>query len=107
MGTCIGEQVGKPELATRVHPGGFRRVLGHLPTGVTVITAYSREGPAGMAGLTPSWNMSTTQGIIPLRLPGSSPWNPARARLRWSSSVAVTESSGAGASRTYERGETI
>lgn len=27
----------------------FRRVLGHLPTGVTVITAYGADGPAGMA----------------------------------------------------------
>lgn len=27
----------------------FRRVLGHLPTGVTVITAYGPDGPIGMA----------------------------------------------------------
>ena len=27
----------------------FRRVLGHLPTGVTVITAHGADGPAGMA----------------------------------------------------------
>lgn len=27
----------------------FRRVLGHLPTGVTVITANSLDGPVGMA----------------------------------------------------------
>jgi 3-hydroxy-9,10-secoandrosta-1,3,5(10)-triene-9,17-dione monooxygenase reductase component len=27
----------------------FRRVLGHLPTGVTVITAVGPEGPVGMA----------------------------------------------------------
>lgn len=27
----------------------FRRVLGHLPTGVTVITAQGRRGPVGMA----------------------------------------------------------
>jgi 3-hydroxy-9,10-secoandrosta-1,3,5(10)-triene-9,17-dione monooxygenase reductase component len=27
----------------------FRHVLGHLPTGVTVITAYGADGPTGMA----------------------------------------------------------
>ncbi len=27
----------------------FRRVLGHLPTGVTVITAHGVDGPVGMA----------------------------------------------------------
>lgn len=27
----------------------FRRVLGHFPTGVTVVTAIGDEGPAGMA----------------------------------------------------------
>ena len=27
----------------------FRRVLSHLPTGVTVITAFSADGPVGMA----------------------------------------------------------
>ena len=27
----------------------FRRVLGHLPTGVTVITGFGPHGPAGMA----------------------------------------------------------
>jgi len=27
----------------------FRRVLGHLPTGVTVVTAHSADGPAGMS----------------------------------------------------------
>lgn len=49
MGTCTGEPVAKPAPATRVRPGEFRRVLGHLPTGVTVITAYTSKGPAGMA----------------------------------------------------------
>ena len=49
MGTCVGEPAAKPAPATRVHPGQFRRVLGHLPTGVTVITAYTSKGPAGMA----------------------------------------------------------
>jgi flavin reductase (DIM6/NTAB) family NADH-FMN oxidoreductase RutF len=29
----------------------FRRVLGHLPTGVTVITASTPDGPAGMAAI--------------------------------------------------------
>jgi 3-hydroxy-9,10-secoandrosta-1,3,5(10)-triene-9,17-dione monooxygenase reductase component len=27
----------------------FRRILGHLPTGVAVITAYGEDGPVGMA----------------------------------------------------------
>jgi 3-hydroxy-9,10-secoandrosta-1,3,5(10)-triene-9,17-dione monooxygenase reductase component len=27
----------------------YRQVMGHLPTGVTVVTAYSAEGPTGMA----------------------------------------------------------
>ncbi len=27
----------------------FRQVLGHLPTGVTVVTAFAPDGPAGMA----------------------------------------------------------
>lgn len=27
----------------------FRRILGHLPTGVTVVTAYGDDGPTGMA----------------------------------------------------------
>ena len=29
--------------------GDFRRVLGHFPTGVTVVTAKSSQGPVGMA----------------------------------------------------------
>ena len=32
-----------------IDPAHFRRVLGHLPTGVTVITAYGADGPVGMA----------------------------------------------------------
>jgi 3-hydroxy-9,10-secoandrosta-1,3,5(10)-triene-9,17-dione monooxygenase reductase component len=32
-----------------VEPGVFRRVLGHLPTGVTVITAEHSNGQVGMA----------------------------------------------------------
>lgn len=34
---------------TTIHPAAFRRVLGHLPTGVTVITAFGGSGPVGMA----------------------------------------------------------
>src|SRR5581483_86519 len=30
-------------------PDVFRNVLGHLPTGVTVVTAMSEHGPVGMA----------------------------------------------------------
>ncbi|HWI74705.1 MAG TPA: flavin reductase family protein [Baekduia sp.] len=32
-----------------VEPGLFRRVLSHLPTGVTVIAAHGPDGPCGMA----------------------------------------------------------
>ncbi|MEM7142665.1 MAG: flavin reductase family protein [Actinomycetota bacterium] len=32
-----------------VDPGEFRRVLGHFPTGVTVVTGHGADGPAGMA----------------------------------------------------------
>lgn len=33
----------------KIETNEFRRVLGHLPTGVTVITAFAQDGPAGMA----------------------------------------------------------
>jgi 3-hydroxy-9,10-secoandrosta-1,3,5(10)-triene-9,17-dione monooxygenase reductase component len=33
----------------QIEPGHFRQVLGHLPTGVTVITAHGEHGPVGMA----------------------------------------------------------
>lgn len=32
-----------------VAPAEFRRVLGHFATGITVITAYDEDGPAGFA----------------------------------------------------------
>jgi 3-hydroxy-9,10-secoandrosta-1,3,5(10)-triene-9,17-dione monooxygenase reductase component len=32
-----------------IEPSAFRQVLGHLPTGVTVITAAHHDGPVGMA----------------------------------------------------------
>ncbi|MGI5398267.1 flavin reductase family protein [Streptomyces sp. CA-135486] len=32
-----------------VEPGEYRRVLGHFATGVTVVTAYDEDGPAGFA----------------------------------------------------------
>ncbi|MFF4231031.1 flavin reductase family protein [Streptomyces sp. NPDC001820] len=32
-----------------VEPDEFRRVLGHFATGVTVVTAYDEDGPAGFA----------------------------------------------------------
>jgi 3-hydroxy-9,10-secoandrosta-1,3,5(10)-triene-9,17-dione monooxygenase reductase component len=32
-----------------IEPDHFRRVLGHLPTGVTVLTAFGPDGPVGMA----------------------------------------------------------
>ena len=31
-----------------IEPGHFRHVLGHLPTGVTVVTAHGPDGPAGI-----------------------------------------------------------
>jgi 3-hydroxy-9,10-secoandrosta-1,3,5(10)-triene-9,17-dione monooxygenase reductase component len=33
----------------RISQRQFRDVLGHLPTGVTVVTAYTPDGPTGMA----------------------------------------------------------
>ena len=35
--------------ATDIDPAEYRRVLGHLPTGVTVITAAGKDGPVGIA----------------------------------------------------------
>jgi 3-hydroxy-9,10-secoandrosta-1,3,5(10)-triene-9,17-dione monooxygenase reductase component len=32
-----------------IEPVRFRDVLGHLPTGVTIVAAHGREGPVGMA----------------------------------------------------------
>ena len=32
-----------------IEPGEFRRVLGHFPTGVTVVTASGADGPLGVA----------------------------------------------------------
>jgi flavin reductase (DIM6/NTAB) family NADH-FMN oxidoreductase RutF len=34
--------------ATAIDPAEYRRVLGHLPTGVTVVTAAGSEGPVGV-----------------------------------------------------------
>jgi len=33
----------------QIEPDYFRTVLGHMPTGVTVITAHSPDGPVGMS----------------------------------------------------------
>jgi 3-hydroxy-9,10-secoandrosta-1,3,5(10)-triene-9,17-dione monooxygenase reductase component len=38
-----------PVHAGEIDAAEFREVLGHLPTGVTVITAHGVDGPAGMA----------------------------------------------------------
>jgi 3-hydroxy-9,10-secoandrosta-1,3,5(10)-triene-9,17-dione monooxygenase reductase component len=35
--------------STTIDPSHYRRVLGHLPTGVSVVTAQSPAGPIGMA----------------------------------------------------------
>ena len=37
------------EEAPVIDPADFRRVLGHLPTGVTVVTAVADDQPAGVA----------------------------------------------------------
>jgi 3-hydroxy-9,10-secoandrosta-1,3,5(10)-triene-9,17-dione monooxygenase reductase component len=37
-----------PPVGTHVEPQLFRQVLGHVPTTVTVVTALTREGPAGL-----------------------------------------------------------
>jgi flavin reductase (DIM6/NTAB) family NADH-FMN oxidoreductase RutF len=37
------------ETDLRIDSDRFRTVLGHLPTGVTVITAHTPDGPAGMS----------------------------------------------------------
>jgi flavin reductase (DIM6/NTAB) family NADH-FMN oxidoreductase RutF len=37
------------EIDLRIDSGRFREVLGHLPTGVTVVTAYHRDEPVGMS----------------------------------------------------------
>jgi 3-hydroxy-9,10-secoandrosta-1,3,5(10)-triene-9,17-dione monooxygenase reductase component len=37
------------EIDLRIDSERFREVLGHLPTGVTVITAHHRDGPVGMS----------------------------------------------------------
>jgi len=39
--------VTEPE--NQIDPSEFRRVLGHFPTGVTVVTCHDAAGPAGMA----------------------------------------------------------
>lgn len=39
----------RPVDVERIDPDHFREVLGHLPTGVTVIAAETADGPAGMA----------------------------------------------------------
>ena len=33
----------------QIEPDRFRRVLGHLPTGVTVVTAHAPSGPIGLS----------------------------------------------------------
>ncbi|HEX2703381.1 MAG TPA: flavin reductase family protein [Solirubrobacteraceae bacterium] len=37
------------EIDLRIDSERYRNVLGHLPTGVTVITAHHRDGPVGMS----------------------------------------------------------
>jgi 3-hydroxy-9,10-secoandrosta-1,3,5(10)-triene-9,17-dione monooxygenase reductase component len=37
-----------PPARPRIDPAGLRQVLGHVPTAVTVVTATTPEGPAGL-----------------------------------------------------------
>ena len=37
-----------PESAAAIDPDAFRRAVGHLPTGVTVVTAPGADGPSGL-----------------------------------------------------------
>lgn len=39
----------EPPVRSAVDSARFRQVLGHFPTGVTVVTATTPEGPAGLA----------------------------------------------------------
>jgi 3-hydroxy-9,10-secoandrosta-1,3,5(10)-triene-9,17-dione monooxygenase reductase component len=43
-----------------IQPDLFRRVLGHLPTGVTIVTAYGGEEPVGLAA-----NSVTSVSLVP------------------------------------------
>jgi flavin reductase (DIM6/NTAB) family NADH-FMN oxidoreductase RutF len=36
-------------MSTEITPGRFRHVFGHLPTGVSILTALTPAGPTGMA----------------------------------------------------------
>jgi 3-hydroxy-9,10-secoandrosta-1,3,5(10)-triene-9,17-dione monooxygenase reductase component len=49
-----------PPVAATVSGDRFRRVLGHLPTGVAVVTASGRDGPVGMAV-----NAVTSVSLVP------------------------------------------
>ena len=65
----------------------FRRVLGHFPTGVTVITAYGEDGPVGMTA-----NSFTAVSLDPplvLVCPGrsSTTWPRIRAARRFCANV--------------------
>jgi 3-hydroxy-9,10-secoandrosta-1,3,5(10)-triene-9,17-dione monooxygenase reductase component len=68
---------------TEITPERFRLVLGHLPTGVTVLTAGAPEGPTGMAA-----NSVTSVSLEPpliLVCPAktSSTWRAIRAARRF------------------------
>lgn len=57
----MAESVERKEALTRVSPSEFRRVLGHWPTGVTIITACDVAGqPVGMAA-----NSLTSVSLVP------------------------------------------
>jgi 3-hydroxy-9,10-secoandrosta-1,3,5(10)-triene-9,17-dione monooxygenase reductase component len=61
----------------------FREVLGHLPTGVTVITANGRQGPVGMAANSVT-SLSLEPALIlfcPAR--SSTTWPLLREAKRW------------------------
>ena len=45
----LEERMGDAGAARPFDSAQFRQVLGHFPTGVTVVTAMAQDGPAGMA----------------------------------------------------------
>lgn len=76
---------------THLTPERFRRVLGHLPTGVTVITAHGAYGPTGM-----SVNSVTSLSLEPPLLlvcpaRSSSTWPGIRASGRFCVNVMATD----------------
>jgi 3-hydroxy-9,10-secoandrosta-1,3,5(10)-triene-9,17-dione monooxygenase reductase component len=84
-----------------IEPDVFRRVLGHLPTGVTVITAHHPDGPVGMACNSVS-SVSLAPPLIsfcPAR--GSDTWTALRTAARFCVNVMADHHEAA--TRTFAR----